>query len=691
MVAALLSLSAAAHAAPASSVKDLKLYATIQSAGVTVTLAGDDDSDARVSVEYRVKGAGEYTAGHPLLRLSGGRFKGSLFYLQPNTSYEVRVTLNDPDNAAAVQRSGTVKTRADAPVAHSGKTIHVSASQGNDTYVGNAAAPLASVGAAVKRAAPGDRVLVHKGVYYETVTVPRSGTSSAPIWIQGEPGAVLDGADKELAAGPGWTHYKGKIYVTDYKGRASWYVAAGDDRLYHYTSLAALEQQSGGQSGKTNVLKGGFYVDSGPRKIYVWLPSGASPTTTQINAATRQWALYLDRKSNVVIDGLELRHYGVGWDAAIDLRGSSRIWVRNCKFHHLLSAVWAHKGGGENVIERNTMRDTSVYTWPWSSVKDTSAEQSAITLSGGRGDVARYNTIEGFFNGIYSGMWGTTDEAIGAELDVYLNTLSKIGDDGFEPEGACVNQRFWGNRVSGVHNGISLSPIETGPVWFIRTSVQGYEAHMIKLNNSSKGHMLLYHNTGLPGSDPEAQVMFPPKPFGNLVTRNNIFVGNRYVMEYMGTTLTGPVEMDYDDLYTNNTASGGPRFVKWKDTKYSDLAALTKGTGLEAHGFSVKPRFANLASGDLTLVAGHALLDRAQPIPGVNHLGLKGAPDVGAVERGGKLPGADGGPGDPETDSEQGACSCRLSQARGPGLVLLVLLALAALTRREHKTIARRG
>ena len=666
IVLGLLLLPGAARAGDGSTLGALELFPTIHSAGVTVAVSGDDDKDATVAVHYRVKGQDAYTLGHPLVRLSGGRFKGSLFYLEPGTTYEVRVRLNDPDNGKAPEKIGTVATRADSPPAASGATIHV-ATDGKDGNAGTKGAPVATIGKALSLAKAGDTVLVRKGVYRESVTINKSGTAAAPIWIRGEPGAVLDGSDAALANKPSWTHHKDKIYRTAYTGPATWYVAAGTTRLYHYTSLEGLEKKSGGQAGKTGVLEGGFYVDSN-QQIYLRMPDGSSPTLATIHAAARQRAFYAEGQSHVVIDGFEIRYYGVGWDAAFDLRNIKGFWVRSCKVHNVLAGVWLHKGGGGNVVERCSFKDTSVHAWPWDSVKSHSAEQNAVVVQGGRGDVIRDNTVEGFFNGIYTGKWGTLDEAIAPDIDVYRNTLRKLGDDGFEPEGACVNQRFFDNSVTDVHNAISLSPIETGPTWFIRTRIVGYTAHALKINNAPKGHMFVYHTTAVPGAPKEAQVMEPTKPFGNLTTRNNIFVGHRYVVEYMGSTLAGPVDMDYDDLYTDNLAKDMPRFVKWLNKRYDNLKALAAATGLEKNGFSVEPRFVNLKGGDLTLVEGHSLLNRGVAIPGINHLGLHGAPDVGAVER---LP-----PKAPDTTDEDNGCSCHLSPTSPTPWALLALLLL---------------
>lgn len=66
----------------------------------------------------------------------------------------------------------------------SGRTITVAPSGGDAR----------TVQAGLDAARPGDLVLVRAGVYHEAVRFPRSGTSAGCITLQGEAGAILDGA-----------------------------------------------------------------------------------------------------------------------------------------------------------------------------------------------------------------------------------------------------------------------------------------------------------------------------------------------------------------------------------------------------------------------------------------------------------------------------------------------------------------
>ena len=75
----------------------LTTKATFENAGVRVAYSGDSDENGTVAVEYRQKGAADWIPGHPMIRITGGRFVTSLFFLQENTTYEVRLTPEDPE------------------------------------------------------------------------------------------------------------------------------------------------------------------------------------------------------------------------------------------------------------------------------------------------------------------------------------------------------------------------------------------------------------------------------------------------------------------------------------------------------------------------------------------------------------------------------------------------------------------
>ena len=618
----------AALAANTSTLGSVEVYPNLTTFGVYADVAGDDNTNAKLWVEYRETGAANFTKGHALMKIAAGRYAGAVFFLAPGKGYDVRVVLDDADNAAKANKDQTASTRANEPAAASGATLWVDAAAGSDTNPGTTSSPLKTIQAGVNKAVAGDSVRVKPGVYRETVTPPKGGSAGKPLWIIADgPGVILDGSDATLEK-PTWTNESGDLYSTPFAG-PSQYIAADDVRLYDYPSLAELQSGAAG-------LPGGFFIGSG--KLYVRLPDGGDPSTKTLHVAVRDTGFLLDTIGYVVVEGFELRYLGkTQGGVAVDVRDTHHAWVRKNQAHHMNTGFRVRRSlASENVIENNTFRDTSVWTWPWAASKAHTPEASAITIQNGRGNVVRGNQLEGSFNGIDAGAFGTTDENIAKDTDVYGNSMKQHADDGLEPEGACVNVRFWHNVVQGSLNAISVAPIEVGPTWLVRNLVTDYKAHVLKINNGSKGWILVYHTTGVPMAGVvDAQAAAPTLAFGPFVSRNNIYEGHRYVIESGLSSVNAGVDLDFDALYTDDPA----RFVKWMNVKYDTIATLKASNTIEMNGFQVKPSYENPAATNYDLTAGHALIDKGTPIDGINTGFVVGAgPDVGAFERGGVSP-----------------------------------------------------
>jgi hypothetical protein len=108
---------------------------TLISLGFEWRITGDENRNAEVAVTFRKKGDKAWRPGMPLLRSqhetvgdnSGDRatahedpfnypvpnmFAGSIFNLEPDSDYEVRLALSDPDGVkGATTKSVTVHTR----------------------------------------------------------------------------------------------------------------------------------------------------------------------------------------------------------------------------------------------------------------------------------------------------------------------------------------------------------------------------------------------------------------------------------------------------------------------------------------------------------------------------------------------------------------------------------------------------
>src|SRR3990172_8832237 len=155
-------------------------------------------------------------------------------------------------------------------------------------------------------------------------------------------------------------------------------------------------------------------------------------------------------------------------------------------------------------------------------------ESSAIVLRGRSGAIVRGNDLHHYFNGIYTGSSGALENsALAFDADIYANRIHDIADDAFEPEGACINQRFRNNTVDASFVAVSLAPVTQGPVWVLRSSFANYSSRGIKWDKASDGIVLVYHNTFWT-SFQNVTAMEMISPVHNAKLRNNIFQGNGY-------------------------------------------------------------------------------------------------------------------------------------------------------------------
>ncbi len=94
-------------------------FPTLQNLAVEWYIQGDDNQNGVTTVQYREKGSSAWKEGMPLFRVPAGenvrfswvnKHSGSLFNLKPDTEYEIRLSLKDPDGGDAV-KTITARTR----------------------------------------------------------------------------------------------------------------------------------------------------------------------------------------------------------------------------------------------------------------------------------------------------------------------------------------------------------------------------------------------------------------------------------------------------------------------------------------------------------------------------------------------------------------------------------------------------
>jgi len=612
---------------PVRAAASLELYGTIHAMGIIVTIADSDDPDrdAVAGVEYRTSGSGTWRQGWPLSRVSDTSFVGSLFWLEPGTAYDVRVTFTDPDgvlNSTSVQASAS--TRAEIAIPASGHSYYVSPSGSGGAC--SQASPCA-LAEGLSQAQAGEEVVLRGGVYYQgEMDMPRSGTSGVPIVIRSYPGetAVLDGADPATFV---WTAQGGGVYSAQVNVASPHLVVANGARLYPYQTLADLQ----------NLVWGipGFYADG--TTLYVRLAGNADPNAATMLVARYNHAFTVEQDFIYFLD-LTFRHYGQGsYAKAIYFNNAGDNLVQGCTFAVNDLGIGIKRDSHRNVIQDNVFYDTD-FDWPWAAVKGgSSLETGGIRFYDpaiGRGTVIRRNTFHDYFDGL--GVCPASTAGATNETDVYENLVYNIGDDGIETDGQCSNVRIWGNTFHDVLMGISLAPVYTGPVYAIRNLIyrtgvgnNDYTGSPFKFNSgyAMSGPMYLFHNTAdaaLPGNN--GLYVKAPGTWSLIYARNNIWAGTAYAIENYNASQ--PIDLDYDEVWNDNSGD----LVRWDGVRYAALAAFSAATGQEPHGFSVAPGFADSASGDYGLDSGSDLVDAGVLIPGINDDYAGSAPDIGAFE-----------------------------------------------------------
>lgn len=166
-------------------------YPTLENISIEWAIQGDDNLNGVVTVRFRLEGYPQWQEALPLRRVPPGsnvgfswenKHSGSLLNLQPNTNYEIELTLDDPDGGSTI-RTLTARTRA-VPVASSNAAIR--------QVTPNNFSSTAST------AQPGDILLFSAGDY-SGFTISRDGTEDEPVVLRAEePGTAVVNGDVRL-------------------------------------------------------------------------------------------------------------------------------------------------------------------------------------------------------------------------------------------------------------------------------------------------------------------------------------------------------------------------------------------------------------------------------------------------------------------------------------------------------------
>jgi hypothetical protein len=597
---------------------------TLINLGFEWEISGDQNRNATVEVRFREAGAAAWREGLPLLRIGGervyrtrenleyltaDRFAGSILDLKPETEYECRFTMRDPDGVEGqAEQTVRVRTRGEPKAAQGGRVLHVyppdwKGARQEPSFTG---IMQAYYGAGLgdwnavweRKAQPGDILLVHAGLYksdrlnyVDPLMAPFDGAYS--LSLKGTP-------DKPIvirAAGDGEAIFDGD----------------GSHRLFD--------------------VMGSEYN---------------------------------------IFEGLTIRNVDIAFFAGQkNVAGAKGLTVRNCRMENVgMGVITEYAGSKDFYIADNVIlgRDDRFRLIGWSNpgIYGPHPLRSYYGVKVyGQGHVIAHNAIAYFHDGIGVSTYGTPEpqqELKAVAIDIYNNDIHMMGDDFVETDGGVHNIRVLRNRgVNAAHGGLSAQPVFGGPAYFIR-NVMYHVASGVSFKFSAKpAGLIVYHNTVI-----SEHVI--RDPHSNTHFRNNLFLGSdapgRGIAAFANATAYS--SFDYDGFRPNRGAQAQyawfappERLVRIYEPKQGDwktfatLRELSAAAGHEAHGIEVDyDIFENLKGPDgaqrhavyhavdldFRLKPGSKAVDAGARLPTVNDDFAGKAPDLGALESGRPAP-----------------------------------------------------
>jgi hypothetical protein len=631
-------------------------HPTLINLGFEWHIDGDANRNASVEVSYRKQGETAWRPAMPLVRLHGEQvfqrnvfnlvtpnmFAGSILDLEPDTAYEARFVMTDPDGisgpAASATKTVTVRTRPEPMPAAGGKTYHVYPTKWQGPKIEPAfegimcaynywcgAGDTAPGGR--PRVKAGDTILVHAGTYaYHYEFYGNQTTVNAT------------------------TTFEGTYYLTG-KGTPEKPIvikAAGDGEVV--------------LDGRDNF------------------------TLFNVKAADYNY-----------FEGITFRNTKIAiWAGTQFIAGSKGLTVKRCRFEDVGMGVFTNYSGSSDFyiadsvfIGRNDPKHLIGWTGPfWQQFEHVEGQEYPPVMKSytgirlyGPGHVVAHNYVANFHDGIDTEMYGMPDgshpidgpaypprafwDRRPTSIDIYNNYITNAHDNSIEMDGSMHNIRVMRNMlINSASHPMSTQPSVGGPIYFIRNIVYHAPGGSTRLTAGSPG-VFFYNNTVLTETGGASS--------SNVHWRNNLMLGeNALAAIFTVNTNTNYSSSDYNGFRPNpgneafqwnSPPSGvaailadGSGSTKIETRKFATLDAYAQATKQDQHSVLVDydifmnvtkldakdpatvQRLYKAEDFDFRLRPGSAAVDRGIAVPNVTDGFTGRAPDLGALEVGRPVP-----------------------------------------------------
>lgn len=634
---------------------------TLENLGFEWFISGDENRNAVVEVSFRPRGAQSWQSAQPMLRLGDERilnrtqldvvvprmFAGSVLNLEPDTAYEIRFVMSDPDGVnGPAAKTMTVRTRPEPVPFEGGRTFHVyphgfegekiePAFEGLMCAYNLTCAGTDWATAGRPRVRAGDAILVHAGVYqYNRYEYTNDPNVNRTVPLEGTYYLTADGTpDMPIAI-----------------------KAAGDGEVIF---------DGGGNFNLFNVKAADYTYFEG------------------ITFRNTEIAIWAGTQFIVGSKGLTVKHSrfeDVGIGVFTNYSGSSNFYIADNWFYgrndpnHMMG--WA----SPQVWEKFDGVDGQVFP-------PVMASYVAVKVYG-PGHVVAYNYITDFHDGINVETYGNPDGTVAegpvnepkyppptfwdrrpVSIDFYNNYITNSHDNPIETDGSMHNVRVMRNMlINHPSHAFCNQPALGGPVYWIQNVAYNLPGGSTRLTGGSAG-VLFYNNTILSETSGAPQ---------NVHWRNNLILG-QHASSFGDAVGTAPLfAITTNTNYSSSDYNGfGPAFdsagtFQWnspafgvtadypapghspvlEQRSFDALDAYSEATGQDQHSIIVDYSvFVNVpmldarddsalqniydaADLDFSLRPNSAAVDRGIHLMNVNDGFVGRAPDLGALEAG---------------------------------------------------------
>jgi hypothetical protein len=523
---------------------------TLINLGFEWFIDGDDNRNATVGVSYRKVGDSRWVSALPLLRLQGehinnglqldvvspNMFAGSILDLEPDTPYEARFVLSDPDGVTGdAQKTVTVHTRPEPKPVTGGRTFHVyppgfKGQKQEPSFEGLMCAyNLTCSGtdwatAGRPRVKPGDVILVHAGVY-------------------------------------------------------------------KYNRLAYTNDPA---VNRTEPLDGTYYLTADGTEERPIVIKGAGDGEAIFDGAGNFALFDVKTADYTYFEGLTFRNsdYAI-WAGTQFIAGSKGLTVKHCRFEDVATGVFSNYSGSSNFYIADNYfigRDdpNHVIGWSgnfWAPFNGVEGQKFPPVMGSyvavkvyGPGHVIAYNYVANFHDGIDIETYGNPDGSAAADgpkyppheswdrrpvaIDFYNNYMTNFHDNPFEADGGMHNVRIMRNLIiNSASHAFCNQPVLGGPTYWIRNIAYHLPGGSTRLTNGSAG--VFFFNTTVISETQAASA-------SNIHWRNNLFLGeNSAPAIFSVNTFTNYTSSDYNGFRQN---PGAENSFAWNSPPFSKAA-----------------------------------------------------------------------------------------------------------------------